>query len=237
MRRRGRMETAAPKGWGRPSSSPLLPRGGALGNPSSLGRAFGSRHVPSAQEQQDLCCSQQDRKNHLTDPIFAQSFGVGAAKPNGLQLHWRVPAPARGVGCWNCLCGCALSPRCRELPGLNGAPPLFPGPLAEFPGIPWAPPLGSAPADALSSEGGAGHAPGPAGAAPVPRGGHLSLQELSSFQSLGSGLRELFSLRKGMHIPACRAPALWPTCASFPALLQCQLAPEKLQTSSKQNFI
>ncbi|XP_077035848.1 uncharacterized protein LOC129121459 [Agelaius phoeniceus] len=62
----------------------------------------------------------QDRKNHLTDPIFAQSFGVGAAKPNGLQLHWRVPAPARGVGCWNCLCGCALSPRCRELPGLNG---------------------------------------------------------------------------------------------------------------------
>ncbi|XP_071284149.1 uncharacterized protein [Agelaius tricolor] len=189
-------------------TSPLLPRGGALGNPSSLGRAFGSRHVPSAQEQQDLCCSQQDRKNHLTDPIFAQSFGVGAAKPNGLQLHWRVPAPAHGVGCWNCLCGCALSPRCRELPGLNGAPPMFPGALAEFPGIPWAPPLGSAPADALSSEGGAGRAPGPAGAAPVPRGGHLSLQELSSFQSLGSGLQELFSLRKGMHIPACRAPAL-----------------------------
>ncbi|XP_077035874.1 uncharacterized protein LOC143694321 [Agelaius phoeniceus] len=57
-------------------TSPLLPRGDALGNPSSLGRAFGSRHVPSAQEQQDLCCSQQDRKNHLTDPSFAQSFGV-----------------------------------------------------------------------------------------------------------------------------------------------------------------
>lgn len=63
---------------------------------------------------------------------------------------------------------------------------------------------------------------------PCARGEHLSLQKLSSSQSLSSGLYRFFSLRKGMHIPVFSTPPVGPTCESFPSLVHLQLDPEKL---------
>lgn len=76
---------------------------------------------------------------------------------------------------------------------------------------------------------------GPAEAAPVPRGGHLSLRELSSFQSLGSGLWEFFSPRKGMQIPSSRALQCDPPVQASQQFCSSSWLPEKLQTSSKHS--
>ncbi|XP_064281677.1 uncharacterized protein LOC135303601 isoform X3 [Passer domesticus] len=82
--------------------------------------AFGSGHIPRAQEQQDLCCAQQDRKNHLTHPTFAQLWCLSSQTqraPAALEGPWSCP----GCEMLELPPGCALSSRCRELPGLGGS--------------------------------------------------------------------------------------------------------------------
>ncbi|XP_050838384.1 uncharacterized protein LOC127060324 [Serinus canaria] len=80
---------------------------------------------PLSCQQVSFCQEQSsallwNRKKHLTYPIFAKSFGVGAAKPNRLQNYW--PALEGSRSCpW-----CGVSPQMSpEFPKSRGICPGF----------------------------------------------------------------------------------------------------------------
>ncbi|XP_053837577.1 uncharacterized protein LOC128809543 [Vidua macroura] len=120
MRRCGRMETAATKGWGRHKSSPLLPRGGALGKPLQPGKellALDTFPVPRSSRTCAVSAGQEKPLNssHLCPKLWCLSSQTQRAPactggPLVLPVVWDA-----GIAS-----GCVLSSHCRGLPGLNG---------------------------------------------------------------------------------------------------------------------